>query len=398
MTAVPVAPSAAEALPRLSVCIPAYNRPAELRELLDSVLAQSYPHYDVVICEDHSPQRAAIRQVVEAYRPRFGDRIRYHENPENLGYDGNFRELIRRATGDFCFIMGNDDVVAPGAFATVADAVRRTPDVGVILRSYAYFRERPEDFTTIARYYPDELRLPPGPDSVVLFYRRAASMSGLVLRREDALAIETTRYDGHIWYQMHLVAGILMRRPGVIVPEVLAFYREGNRKMFGTSARERGRFTPGEEHDIDEALRLLEGTLVIARGFDAEHGTHVYERVRRDLARHSYHTFAHHGEQSFAEYARLYRGLVRLGFWRSPLFHASALAVAAFGPRRLRDLVHVVRRRLGYTPSLGERPRGAVVLRSPNLGSRPTAAIPTANGRPPESSASATGAAALAGD
>jgi glycosyltransferase involved in cell wall biosynthesis len=42
---------------RLSVCIPAYNRPAELRQLLESIAAQDYPHYEVVICEDASPER-----------------------------------------------------------------------------------------------------------------------------------------------------------------------------------------------------------------------------------------------------------------------------------------------------------------------------------------------------
>ena len=369
-----VAPGrAADAPVRLSVCIPAFNRAPELRQLLDSIVAQEYPHYEVVICEDGSPQRAQIREVVDAYRDRLPGKLRYFENAENLGYDANFRELIRRATGDYCFIMGNDDIVAPGAFATVADALRRSPEVGVILRAFAYFRERPEEFYTIARYYPDELLFPPGPDTVVLFYRRAASMSGLVLRRDDALAFETDEFDGTLWYQMHLVANILMRRPGLSIPEVLAYYRKGGRSEFGTSARERGRFTPGAAHDVGEAVRLVEGTLVIARAFDRVHGTDVHRRVRRDLARHSYNTFAHHADQPLAEYAALYRGLAGLGFWRDPLFHVSAVAVAAFGPRRLQRLVEGARRRLGYTPSLGERPRNAVVLRSPNLGARPYA-------------------------
>jgi glycosyltransferase involved in cell wall biosynthesis len=371
---VPTPPPPGAAPPvRLSVCIPAFNRAAELRELLDSIVAQDYPHYEVVICEDASPGRAQIREVVEDYRAAFAGRLRYFENAENLGYDANFRELVRRATGDYCFIMGNDDLVAPGALATAADAIRRSPDVGVILRSFAYFRGRPEEYYTIARYYPDELLFPPGPDTVVLFYRRAASMSGLVLHRADALAAETDRFDGTLWYQMYLVATILMRRPGLSVPEVLAYYRKGGRPEFGTSARERGRFTPGVAHDVDEAVRLMDGTLAIARGFDAEHGTDVHPRVRRDMAHHVYNTFAHHAEQPFADYVRLYRGLAGLGFWRYPLFHASALAVAAFGPRRLQRVVHGVRRRLGYTPSLGERPRQAVVLRSPNLGARPYA-------------------------
>ncbi len=371
MSAAPETPTAIAPPVRLSVCIPAYNRSGELRELLDSIGAQDYPHYEVVICEDGSPQRAQIRAVVEEYAPALGGRLRYFENVENLGYDANFRELIRRAHGEYCFIMGNDDVVAPGAFATVADAIRRTPDVGVILRSFAYFRDRPENYYTIARYSADELRFPPGPDAVVQFYRRAASMSGLVLHRGDALALDTDRFDGTLWYQMYLIAHILMRRPGLFVPEVLAFYRKGGRSDFGTSAKERDRFTPGAAHDVTEAVRLVAGTLEIAEQFDAVHGTDVRRRVCRDLADHSYNTFAHHAAQPVREYVALYRGLARLGFWRSPLFHASAAAVAVVGPERLQRVVHAARRRLGYTPSLGERPRNTVVLRSPALGDRP---------------------------
>ena len=358
---------------RISICIPAYNRAGELRQLFDSIAAQSYPPHEIVVCEDASPERGAIREVIAEYETRLAGRLRYFENAETLGYDANFREMIRHATGEYCFIMGNDDLVAPGALATVADAIRRSPDVGVILRSFAYFRDKPEEYYTIARYYPDELRFPPGPSTVVLFYRRAASMSGLVLHRGDAVAAETDRFDGTLWYQMYLIASILMRRPGLSVPEVLAYYRKGGRPEFGSSARERGRFTPGEAHDVDEAVRLMDGTLVIARAFDAEHGTDVYPRVRRDMARHIYNTFAHHADQPLASYARLYTGLVGLGFWRYPLFHASAAAVATLGPRRLQRVIHAARRRLGYTPSLGERPREATVMRSPNLGALPYA-------------------------
>jgi glycosyltransferase involved in cell wall biosynthesis len=358
----------------ISVCIPAYNRPQELRELLDSIASQDYPAHEVVICEDCSPQRQQIAAVVAEMQQRVGGRIRYFENPENLGYDGNYREFIRRSTGEFCLVMGNDDVLAPGALATVADVVRRTPDVGVILRSLAYFRDTPAQYHTISRYYPDELRFPPGLDTVTQFYRRAGFVSGLVFRREDALACATERYDGLVYYQMYVVASILRHRPGVIVPEVLAYYREGAQKAFGTNPREQHRFTPGDQNAIPEALGLVECILGIARGFDEQYGTDLFPRVRRDFARHSLATFVHHGDQSRREYAELYAGLWRMGLWRHPHFHASALAVAALGAPRVRRITAAVRRRLGYTPTPGDRPRGAVVLRSPALGNRPHAA------------------------
>ena len=369
-----VVPDHDGAAPLLSVCIPAYNRASQLPELLDSIAAQEFGDYEVVICEDGSPERAQIREVAARYADLLPGRVRYFENGENLGYDANFRELVRRARGAYCFIMGNDDVVAPGALGTVADVLRRTPDAGVVLRSLGYFRTRPEEFFTIARYFADELRLPPGPDAVVQFYRRCGIMSGLVVRRRDAVALETDRFDGTLFYQLHLIANILMRRPGVIVPEVLAYYRVGGTPEFGTSPSERGRHTPGGSYDPEAGARFLDGILSIARAFDAEHGTRVYPRLRADAARHAYHTFVSYEGRPLADYLRLYRGLVGLGFWRYPMFHVWGLAVGALGAPRMQRLVHAVRRRLGYTPSFGERPRGAVVLRSPALGERPHAA------------------------
>lgn len=372
-----VAPDAARrgatAAPRLSVCIPAYNRAGQLPELLDSIVAQDYDDYEVVICEDRSPERAAIRAVVERYQAEHPGRIHLFENATNLGYDANFRQLVRRARGDYCFIMGNDDVVAPGALATVAEALARAPETGVLLRSFAYFRTRPEEYFTIARYYPDELLIPPGPDAIVQFYRRSGIMSGLVIHRGEALTLETERFDGTLFYQLHLIANILLRRPGLIVPEVLAFYRVGGVPEFGTAPSERGRHTPGGSWDPEHGARFVDNILSIARALDETHGTQVYPRLRADAAKHAYHTFVSYAHRPFGEYVRLYRALAGLGFWRYPAFHASAVAVALFGEARMRGLVHAVRRRLGYTPTLGERPQNAVVLRSPRLGALPYA-------------------------
>src|SRR5689334_8647779 len=87
------------ATPFISVCIPAYNRASVLRELLDSILAQDFDDFEVVIAEDASVERAAIRQVVETLPPEWRARVRYFENDVNLGYDGNLRNVMARAAG-----------------------------------------------------------------------------------------------------------------------------------------------------------------------------------------------------------------------------------------------------------------------------------------------------------
>jgi len=54
--------------PKLSVCIPAYNRPEVLKPLLDSILSQDFASYEIVICEDKSPKRKEIAEIVRSYQ------------------------------------------------------------------------------------------------------------------------------------------------------------------------------------------------------------------------------------------------------------------------------------------------------------------------------------------
>src|SRR5258708_3065972 len=108
--------------PLISVCIPAYGRARLLPELLDSIVSQDYDDFEIVICENDSPERAEIRRVADRYERTSGRRIRYFENERNLGYDGNIRRLVRQATGKYLCFCGNDDLLAPGGLKTIASA------------------------------------------------------------------------------------------------------------------------------------------------------------------------------------------------------------------------------------------------------------------------------------
>src|SRR5258708_2759326 len=115
-------------LPKLSVCIPAYNRAEYLPALLDSALSQNYPNLEIVITEDNSPEREQIAQVAREYRERGVECIHYFENEKTLGYDGNLRSLFARATGDYCVMMGNDDLLCPGSLATIGGLLAEHPE------------------------------------------------------------------------------------------------------------------------------------------------------------------------------------------------------------------------------------------------------------------------------
>lgn len=89
----------------ISICIPAFQRPAFVKRLLDSIHIQSYPHFEVVITDD-SPG-PEVKELAEQHP--LTSRIRYFKNELTLGTPENWNEGIRRAKSDWIKIMHDDD-------------------------------------------------------------------------------------------------------------------------------------------------------------------------------------------------------------------------------------------------------------------------------------------------
>lgn len=333
--------------PLITLAIPAYNRAQWLPYLLDSALAQDFDDWDCVIVEDNSPERAQIREVAARYAAAYPNRFAFHENAQNLGYDGNFRELVSRARGRYVFIMGNDDLVAPGAFAAVARAVQMAPEMGLLLRTFARFTGDPSNLVQVSRYYPHARVFPPGASAIVPCYRRLVAMSGLVLHRDDAHACATDRWDGTLFYQHWLAVNLLRTRPAVFLPDILALFRTDGTPEFGNAHAERGAYTPGTQPP-DTDVRMIRSLLTIAR----EGAPDCYEAIERDYANYIYHTLAHQAHVPVAEFRAFYKELGLLGLGRHWSFHIWYWAVRLIGAGRLDSAFQFIRRTVGHTPNL----------------------------------------------
>lgn len=75
---------------KISVCIPSYNRAKFLRPLLDSVLAQDYDPYEIIICEDLSPEREEIREVVNEYLRKLPNKLWVYLVQSSVGIERCF--------------------------------------------------------------------------------------------------------------------------------------------------------------------------------------------------------------------------------------------------------------------------------------------------------------------
>ncbi|MDB5582220.1 MAG: hypothetical protein JWR80_7396 [Bradyrhizobium sp.] len=117
--------------PLISVIMPVYNTPERiLRDAIDSVLNQIYPHWELCIADDASTA-PHIRTVLEEYREQ-DSRIRpiYLETNGHISAASN--SALALATGDYVALLDHDDVLSEHALYMIAEAIQRHPTTDVL--------------------------------------------------------------------------------------------------------------------------------------------------------------------------------------------------------------------------------------------------------------------------
>jgi abequosyltransferase len=106
---------------KISFCIPTYNHGRFLGAALDSILAQAPPDFEILIVDGASVDDTP--DVVARYQQQ-STAIQYRRMSQNRGVDPDIAETIAMASGEYCWLMSSDDVVADGAVAKVLDALQ----------------------------------------------------------------------------------------------------------------------------------------------------------------------------------------------------------------------------------------------------------------------------------
>ena len=111
----------------ISIAMPTYNSPDRwLRACLDSVLAQTWPHWELCIADDASTL-ATTRSTLDEYAKR-DSRIRVEYRAENGGIAAASNAALGLVTGKFVALIDHDDEIAPWALQLVAETLARNPD------------------------------------------------------------------------------------------------------------------------------------------------------------------------------------------------------------------------------------------------------------------------------
>src|SRR5438270_12301052 len=101
-------------IPPVSVCIPTYNGEAFVRQCIESVLAQSFPDFELIVVDDGSTD--GTWDIVRDYEAR-DCRFRVSRNEVNKGLVGNWNHCVDVATGRWLKFVFQDDELAPECLA-----------------------------------------------------------------------------------------------------------------------------------------------------------------------------------------------------------------------------------------------------------------------------------------
>ena len=117
--------------PKFSIVVPLYKTPENfLREMIDSVLAQTYSNWELCMCEGSGTDTPII-DILSDYSRR-DERIKFTVSPRQLGISENTNEAMKLSTGDFIALVDHDDLLAPDALFECAMAIQDDDEVDVI--------------------------------------------------------------------------------------------------------------------------------------------------------------------------------------------------------------------------------------------------------------------------
>ena len=303
-------------MPRISVVIPVHNRVDLIRETLQSVAAQTYRDFEVIVVDDGStdgtPQILAeflpdIRIIQQAHAGQGGATAR------NAG--------IRVATGEFIAFLDSDDLWLPQKLERQVTEFQRAPEL-----AWSYTDMEAFDSVTGTTLYRQSgsRRLYEGDILVPLFLQMFVPLVTTMVRREVFARIgefrpspKGTDYD--------MLLRIAAEYPVGLVPEVLTRYRvhpqSVTNAMAGTTAYQsiQAILERAAGHNPERLTPLLPQALANAArqaAFLAARSGHVHEarRLLREAMRHT-----PHDSRLYLYYAPLLTGprVTRLlGTWR----------------------------------------------------------------------------------
>lgn len=201
---------------KASVLLPVYNTNSDhLRAAIDSVLAQTFSDFELLIYNDAS-SLASVDQTVRSYKD---ERIRYICGQDNLGIARVRNLLIDLAQGEYLVVMDHDDICLPDRIRKQIDYMDQNPRVGVCGTAHRRF----------GNFFKNKTIRYPQSDSDIrasLFFKNVLHHPSAVMRK-SVLIDNGIKYDADFVSANDRLLFVEISRHAELanLPDVLCLYR-----------------------------------------------------------------------------------------------------------------------------------------------------------------------------
>lgn len=191
---------------KISICIPHYNRIEFLIESLRRIERQDYQDLEVIVSDDCSTDTSL--EVLKELKLNYKYPLTYFRFDRNRGYDRNLRKSMELATGDYCFILGNDDTLNHLDDITfLVDFLQKNhyPEIG-FCNSVDYFNK---DLVLKRAFKTDVIGY--GEQVALKYYSSFSFVAGLIFKRSAFIDVNTNKLDKSIYVQIYLAVTIIVK-------------------------------------------------------------------------------------------------------------------------------------------------------------------------------------------
>lgn len=204
-------------MPYFSVVIPTYNRSKLVSRAIDSVLAQTFTDFELIVVDDGSTDDT--KEALKKYEGDSRFRYVYQENAKESAARNNGSSL---ATGDYVCFLDSDDVYYPHHLATMKRVVEENNHAKAFYHSFCEIQnEQGEVRKKQEEYFPSD-------NPIYKIYLNKALPNNVCLPREIAQKFKF-REDIYIDEDAELFYRIASEYPVITIPEyTVLYYEHGN--------------------------------------------------------------------------------------------------------------------------------------------------------------------------
>lgn len=294
--------------PLLSICVPTFNGGQYIEELLASIFIQKQKGTEVIIIDDSSTDNTFDKMAkFKEKHPEYN--LKVYKNKKNKGFDKNVLRAVTLAKGEYCWLLGQDDLLLSGSLKKVLGLIKKSKRATLIHANYERYDNILNKITAEAmvsikkdKVFTDaeNFLFTPTDNSYFKYLgTNVITMSTNVFSRNLWLKVSPLlkKYLGHNFIHCFIIAKMIKENPKIVylgTPQVR--YRSNNARIWS--------------NDIWKDYNMIFIDYLIQIGYDEERANKVrrHQRVFEKREAAIKHSLLKH----VYKYARPLIGLFRI--------------------------------------------------------------------------------------